>query len=596
MRSMFCGLSLLALAIGGNAYAYDIGVPCDVSSIAKVACADAEVGRVFVRVNAAYRAMQTATDDAGRLRLQAANEAWARETDAKCGQNAGKACVIDALSIRSKQLGLAPLQPPGARATEVRPVDGAPSFNCGTAKSASARLICSDPELSKIDGILGGGFKLVLGNKADDTARKAAIAEQVAWIKDRNEKCGLGPEKLNTPTAQLTPSKTCVLESMKARTVLLMEQAPEDPESITLKRLQANSAGSAASNAAKYKICADTATACIQGCNDDASCETSCNATFAACKKDLPESARTTTQPVPSQVDEFNKWTEKFEVNCFDIANGGRVVVYNDLYRTPIWGRKLMSGQVNLGKGADFESLSDQAKLVRFAADLYRKSAEHCRKEAALGKGEFTANFAVIVHSPPPPFGNSWAEDIWWSLDGVNISVLQPNISRFAKDIAGQIRVFDRARQEEIRRQQEFALEQQRVAQIVQTNFDSFTSSTGLQQWVGRSKITANPFAYKGQIVAMQMWFIKATAENEAIFANYCGLACDPLFVRKVDVSTLQPGEAVVIAVRVVGMRKPTFGEGSIPDLELVGIRRCSEQRSGCNDFGKFDRDGDLIR
>jgi hypothetical protein len=94
----------------------------------------------------------------------------------------------------------------------------------------------------------------------------------------------------------------------------------------------------------------------------------------------------------------------------------------------------------------------------------------------------------------------------------------------------------------------------------------------------------------------MQVWFIQAVAEDEGIFANYCGLACDALYVKGVKVANLQPGEADVIAVRVLGMRKPTVGEGSIPSLELVGMHRCTDRSSGCNDFAKFNREGNLAQ
>jgi hypothetical protein len=113
---------------------------------------------------------------------------------------------------------------------------------------------------------------------------------------------------------------------------------------------------------------------------------------------------------------------------------------------------------------------------------------------------------------------------------------------------------------------------------------------------VSRNDLIANPFSYKGQIVAIQMRFIQAVAEDEAIFANYCGLARQPVVVKRTPVANLQSGEADVIVVRVLGMRKSADGTGSIPDLELVGIYRCSDKDSGCTDFAKFNRYGELMR
>lgn len=75
--------------------------------LGRSACSDADVAKVSFRVNTAYRAMQTATDDAGRLKLQAQNEIWLSGMEAKCGETPAKACMIAALNVRLKQLGLA---------------------------------------------------------------------------------------------------------------------------------------------------------------------------------------------------------------------------------------------------------------------------------------------------------------------------------------------------------------------------------------------------------------------------------------------------------------------------------------------------------
>src|SRR5664280_2777259 len=92
-----------------------------------------------------------------------------------------------------------------------------PSFNCAMAKSASARLICSDNEISKADGDLGQKFKAAMASKTDEADKKQLLNEQLAWIRDRNMRCGLGADKTNVPTEQLIPAKGCLAEAIGSR-------------------------------------------------------------------------------------------------------------------------------------------------------------------------------------------------------------------------------------------------------------------------------------------------------------------------------------------------------------------------------------------
>ena len=57
-----------------------------------------------------------------------------------------------------------------------------PSFNCATAKTASARLICSDAELSNADGALGKAFQGAV-RSLEGKEKAAKIEEQVKWIR-----------------------------------------------------------------------------------------------------------------------------------------------------------------------------------------------------------------------------------------------------------------------------------------------------------------------------------------------------------------------------------------------------------------------------
>jgi uncharacterized protein YecT (DUF1311 family) len=90
-----------------------------------------------------------------------------------------------------------------------------PSFNCATAKTASARLICSDPELSNADGALGKAFQGAV-RSLEGKQKAAKIQEQVKWIRERNTRCQLDG-KPDVPIEELSSSKPCMLEAINAR-------------------------------------------------------------------------------------------------------------------------------------------------------------------------------------------------------------------------------------------------------------------------------------------------------------------------------------------------------------------------------------------
>jgi uncharacterized protein YecT (DUF1311 family) len=108
------------------------------------------------------------------------------------------------------------------------PLDGKPSFDCSKATSASARLICGDPDLSKADRLLGTKFRAAADT--NQAARSQIIEQQVRWIRARNSRCGVGPDKANTALEQLLASKPCVLEAINARIAELEAEPISQPK------------------------------------------------------------------------------------------------------------------------------------------------------------------------------------------------------------------------------------------------------------------------------------------------------------------------------------------------------------------------------
>jgi uncharacterized protein len=94
-----------------------------------------------------------------------------------------------------------------------------PSFDCSAAKAASARLICADADLTRLDRELGSVFQ----------RQKSAVylpdqsrftADELAWIRARNERCGL-VGKNDAAIEVLASSKPCLLVAIQERIAVL---------------------------------------------------------------------------------------------------------------------------------------------------------------------------------------------------------------------------------------------------------------------------------------------------------------------------------------------------------------------------------------
>lgn len=96
-----------------------------------------------------------------------------------------------------------------------------PSFDCSKAKTAAARLICADGELARLDGELGVAFRK---RKAQISAPDQSdfVAEQLAWIKDRNTRCVLN-EKNAVAIEVLARAKPCMVNAIRERIAFLAQ-------------------------------------------------------------------------------------------------------------------------------------------------------------------------------------------------------------------------------------------------------------------------------------------------------------------------------------------------------------------------------------
>jgi uncharacterized protein YecT (DUF1311 family) len=148
--------------------------------------------------------------------LLISNDSFA-QTPADCSRQADTLGLQGAerLLFREKcKLGAPPVtssapMPPAA------PTAQRPSFDCTKAKSASARLICSDAELAKLDAQLGVAFQKRKAQTSQADQQKVT-ADEVAWIRERNKQCNLVGND-SAPADILGPAKDCMAIAIKDR-------------------------------------------------------------------------------------------------------------------------------------------------------------------------------------------------------------------------------------------------------------------------------------------------------------------------------------------------------------------------------------------
>ena len=131
--------------------------------------------------------------------------------------------------------------------------------------------------------------------------------------------------------------------------------------------------------------------------------------------------------------------------------------------------------------------------------------------------------------------------------------------------------------------QQQQAQMQAQQAAIARGNLrSSFTSQNRVQSWPTDATLVANPFAYKGQVVALPVDFERMMSENEAVFRGH---ANGQLIVSNVPTTKFRGAESLILAVLDRGLRtiRGATGEISVPDLQYVGSYIC--RQGGCSDF-----------
>ena len=99
--------------------------------------------------------------------------------------------------------------------------DEEPSYDCRQAKTAAARLICADAELTHLDGRLGIAYQK-RKTQISIAEQSNFVAEQLSWIRQRNSVCKL-IGKDSAPITALANAKPCMLTEIQNRIAILTQ-------------------------------------------------------------------------------------------------------------------------------------------------------------------------------------------------------------------------------------------------------------------------------------------------------------------------------------------------------------------------------------
>ena len=89
------------------------------------------------------------------------------------------------------------------------------TMTCKSATGAAARLICANSDLAGVNWILAIAFQGAKGAVSPDV-RKSLVKDQLTWMQQRNQKCGL-TGKDNAPIRALLSSKQCLEDAIEAQ-------------------------------------------------------------------------------------------------------------------------------------------------------------------------------------------------------------------------------------------------------------------------------------------------------------------------------------------------------------------------------------------
>ena len=165
--------------------------------------------------------------------------------------------------------------------------------------------------------------------------------------------------------------------------------------------------------------------------------------------------------------------------------------------------------------------------------------------------------------------------------EGSDWIIVENNIPENFKAFEARRRADEAARQQAQQQAQNEALRSAQNKQAIQTKV---RLDLGYQSFVRSEDLVANPFVYKGTVVALQTVFVRMLSENEALFSlmrNF--LTRDEVVATAVPSTMFRGNEEMILGIRVLGTRtvKTPGGEVTLPYGEYVGAYKCSQPNCG---------------
>lgn len=119
-----------------------------------------------------------------------------------------------------------------------------PAFDCAKAFLPIDHVICSSPDLLKVNDELSAVWR-ALRERLGEAERQQALDAQRQWIKDYPQACGL-PAKGKPPANQLAAAVPCIDKAIRSRTAKLRMQLAELPPPAAAKPTIADTPAAAA--------------------------------------------------------------------------------------------------------------------------------------------------------------------------------------------------------------------------------------------------------------------------------------------------------------------------------------------------------------
>jgi hypothetical protein len=157
------------------------------------------------------------------------------------------------------------------------------------------------------------------------------------------------------------------------------------------------------------------------------------------------------------------------------------------------------------------------------------------------------------------------------------------NIASDSRREAARIRL---ANEKEMHRQQLIAQQREadraavrREQSEIAARSAAFVKTNGVKRFVTIQQLTANPFVYQGQVVAIACDFIQMNSATQGVFSSYGRVVVSGIPTARFT----RPGSLVILAGRVLGNIEARPRSGLVPHLSFVGSAFC--RQPGCREY-----------